>query len=581
MRMLKNLTSVTLLYVLAFFVTGVAHSQTAQNGDWYLDHLNITQNNAFAHGKKEVVIAIVDDGIRTTHQDVKNFIWTNPREKPRNHIDDDGNGYTDDTYGWDVSDNNNTISPPPDRLDEYYHGTHLAGIVSRIARSYFGDSASRLIKIMPVKSLADEADKSYLSDGFKGVQYAVRAGADIILCAWNVANISSYESAILEEAHRKGIVVVASAGNFPEDRKQYPAAHPTVIAVAGTNQQGALSEKSNYGQFVDLSAPGINIQGASSLSDTGYASKDGTSFSTAMVATAAALVRWQHPSFSVRQVEACLKSSTDALEIYNPLHTGKLGAGRLNIGKAIKCEILTGQMKQKNQLYHPQGFLHLNSPESKTISWTIQPMGQFKGIRFRPVSIQNNVGQSVLSFYSKDSRGSKFIESFPLSNPPESVYIAGSQAHVVLETNIINPKLNGLVEYEVETIDHRNLYCQGTQKLTDEGILEDGSGSENYSMESSCKWLITAPRGKVIHFKFTEFDTEAQVDWVYFFDGEKTNEKTMAGFSGPDIPPEFTTWRNKVLVWFVTDSKNQGKGWKAEYRFQDHRENNQKQVREQ
>lgn len=566
--MLKYLSSVTLLYVLAFFVTGAVHSQTAQNGDWYLSHLNITQNSAIAEGKKEVVIAIVDDGIRTTHLDVKHFIWTNPREKPRNHIDDDGNGYIDDIHGWDVSDNNNTISPPADRLDEYYHGTHLAGIVSRITRSYFGDSASRLIKIMPVKSLADEADKSYLSDGYKGIQYAMQAGADIILCAWSVGNISSDQSAILEEAHRRGIVIVASAGNFPEDRKQYPAAHPTVIAVAGSNQKGELSEKSNYGQFVDLSAPGINIQGASSLSDSGYALKDGTSFSTAMVATAAALVRWQHPSFSARQVEACLKSSADVQEIHNPLHTGKTGAGRLNIGQAVKCEILTGQMKQKNPINHPQGFLHLYSPESKTISWTIQPKGQFKGIRFRPVSNQNNTGQGVLSFYSDDSGESKFIESYPLSNPPETVYVAGGQAHVVLETDMINPKLDGLVGYEVETIDHRNLYCQGTQKLTVEGILEDGSGAENYSMESNCKWLITAPRGKVIHFKFTEFDTEAQADWLYFFNGEKTNEKTMAGFSGPDIPPEFTSWRNKVLVWFVTDSKNQGKGWKAEYRFQ-------------
>jgi hypothetical protein len=94
-------------------------------------------------------------------------------------------------------------------------------------------------------------------------------------------------------------------------------------------------------------------------------------------------------------------------------------------------------------------------------------------------------------------------------------------------------------------------------------------GLENYSMETSCKWLITAPKGKVVYIKFSEFDTEALKDWVCFFNGEKSNEKMMVGFSGPEISPELTTWRNPVLIWFVTDGENQGKGWEAQYSFQD------------
>ena len=567
--MMKRVIVTALLLSGFLGLAGEAHSQPVPDGDWYLNQLNIPQHHGSQAGKKEIVIAIVDDGVRTTHRDLKEFIWTNPKEIPRNHIDDDGNGFTDDAHGWDVSDNDNTITPPPDRLEGFYHGTHLAGIITRILSTYFGDSASRHIKIMPVKSLADGAEKTYLKDGYKGIEYAIQAGADIILCSWNVAHISREETEILEEAHRKGIVIVAAAGNFPEDRKQYPAAHPTVIAVAGSNQKGEISGKSNYGQFVDLSAPGINIRGASSLSDTGYEMKDGTSFSTAMVAAAAALVRWQHPAYSNRQVEACLKSSASGLKVSIPLHIGKLGAGRLNIGQAVQCEVLAGEMKEKNHLSHPQGFLRLHSPKGKSISWTIRPSGKFKGIRFKPVAVQGDASKSVLKFYSDDSAEAKFIESYPLSNPPENIYIAGTQAYVVLEADAADPKFDGLVEYEVEPIDFRNLYCRGTQKLNGEGIIEDGSGPENYSMETSCKWLITAPKGKVIHIRFTEFDTEALTDWVYFFNGSKTNEKILAGFSGPKIPPELTTWRNQVLIWFVTDGKNQGKGWKAEYSFQD------------
>jgi len=81
--------------------------------------------------------------------------------------------------------------------------------------------------------------------------------------------------------------------------------------------------------------------------------------------------------------------------------------------------------------------------------------------------------------------------------------------------------------------------------------------------------IPTAPEGKVIHFKFKEFDTEPKTDWVYFFHGSGTHEKIMAMFSGPDIPPELTTWGNQVLLWFVTNGVQQNKGWQVEYSFQD------------
>ena len=127
-------------------------------------------------------------------------------------------------------------------------------------------------------------------------------------------------------------------------RKQYPVAHPTVIAVAASNQKHEKIKKSNYGQFVDLSAPGIDIRGASSLSDTSYELREGTSFSTAMVAAAAALVLSGHPSFSDRQVTACLKSSSDPVQVINPAYSGKLGTGQLNIERAVQCPLLTGDI---------------------------------------------------------------------------------------------------------------------------------------------------------------------------------------------------------------------------------------------
>ncbi|GGO77123.1 hypothetical protein GCM10011348_05980 [Marinobacterium nitratireducens] len=106
-------------------------------------------------------------------------------------------------------------------------------------------------------------------------------------------------------------------------------------------------------------------------------------------------------------------------------------------------------------------------------------------------------------------------------------------------------------------------------RLHAEGMIEDGSGADDYAFNSDCKWLITAPPGKVVRLWFDRFDTEARTDMLYFFNGEGTNPASMmAIFSGPDIPPELRTWSNRVLVWFLADGSNQHAGWRMHYRFE-------------
>ena len=125
------------------------------------------------------------------------------------------------------------------------------------------------------------------------------------------------------------------------------------------------------------------------------------------------------------------------------------------------------------------------------------------------------------------------------------------------------------MRYEAEAIDFANLYCRGIREIRVEGSIDDGSGPNAYSARSSCKWLITAPEGKVVRFQFDALDTEPRTDMVHFFDGARTNEKVMAIFSGNELPPVFTTWRNQVLVWFLSDDHTQGQGWSATFTFED------------
>lgn len=181
-----------------------------------------------------------------------------------------------------------------------------------------------------------------------------------------MAFISPDESKILQKAHEKGILIVASAGNFPEEREQYPAAYESVLAVAALNQEDKKFSNSNFGRFVDLSAPGENIVSTSVRSDTDYEEREGTSQSAAMVAAAAALVKLQHPSYSWERVKACLKNSAEAIDQINPQYSAKLGAGKLNIEGALECGTFSQKTKDENQLIHPQGYLYFYHPKGRS-----------------------------------------------------------------------------------------------------------------------------------------------------------------------------------------------------------------------
>ncbi len=161
-----------LLLVIAAALALPVQAQDQAEGAWFLDSIHAPWRLEPPPAERSVVIAIVDDAVRISHRDLQGFIWRNRKEIP-NGIDDDANGYVDDLRGWDVADWDNTVAPPDSRPEFFYHGTHLAGIVARIARRAYGDGAADRIKIMPVKSMADQASQTYLKDGFAGIASAL------------------------------------------------------------------------------------------------------------------------------------------------------------------------------------------------------------------------------------------------------------------------------------------------------------------------------------------------------------------------------------------------------------------------
>ena len=217
-----------------------------------------------------VVVATIDTGIDFTHPDLVSNLWTNPGEIPGNGLDDDGNGYVDDYYGYDFADG---VSSP---YDSGYHGTHVAGTIAASGNNQIGViGVDYKAKVMALKA---SSDGSTLTDAaiIEALQYATMMksrGVNIVAinASFGGGGSNSTEQAAIQAAGDAGIVFCAAAGNSSANNDTtptYPASYrlANMIVVAATGQNDALASFSNYGAAtVDLGAPGVNILSAEPL----------------------------------------------------------------------------------------------------------------------------------------------------------------------------------------------------------------------------------------------------------------------------------------------------------------------------
>lgn len=285
--------------------------------------------NYFSSGSS-VVIAIVDDAIERTHGDLSPNLWVNPGEIAGNNIDDDGNGYIDDINGYDVGSNDNNPNPPSGSYD---HGTHVAGIAS--ARSNNGTGVASIgfsCKLMCVKSTNTA---SGITNGYDGVVYAAASGADVINMSWGGPTFTTTGQNVVNYAAGQGCILIAAAGNDDVSTQFYPAAFNNVVSVAATSSNDAKAGFSNYGSWIDVSAPGNNIY-STTVGNT-YGNKSGTSMASPMVAGLAGLMKSLNPNMPAQDLINCLLSTATNINAQNPSYIGELGSGRINAAAAMAC----------------------------------------------------------------------------------------------------------------------------------------------------------------------------------------------------------------------------------------------------
>ncbi len=300
---------------------------------WFLNKINATAAwNYFSTGST-VVVAIVDNAVQRNHTDLNSNKWMNPGEIASNNIDDDGNGYVDDINGYDVADNDNNPDPPNTSFD---HGTHCAGSASAVTNNGTGISGiGWSVKIMAVKATGDASSPTSVTAGYTGVSYAAASGADIISLSWGGTSSSQTAQNVITNAWNSGAVVVAAAGNSSTNALHYPSAYTNCVAVASTSSSDAKSSFSNYGTWVDVSAPGSNIY--STVPTNGYASMSGTSMACPLTAGLLGLMKSLNPTISNTALLNCLYTGCDNINAQNPSYIGQLGAGRINANNSMSC----------------------------------------------------------------------------------------------------------------------------------------------------------------------------------------------------------------------------------------------------
>ncbi|HPU55247.1 MAG TPA: S8 family serine peptidase, partial [Verrucomicrobiota bacterium] len=272
---------------------------------WHLDRIGAPEAWNFTPGSRDIVVAVLDSGI---NPDLPEFA---------------GQLLPGADFVWNDD----------DPRDDFGHGTAVAGVIAAAGHNGVGVAGVAFgTRILPVK-VADASGFAAYSAIARGIDFAVAAGARVI----NISISGTAPSLTLQEAvnraWNRGVIIVAAAGNNANSVPQYPAACSNVVGVTATRVDDSLAAFSSYGGFAALAAPGENIWTTQADPARPFRAWRGTSFSSPLVAGAAALVASANPMLNNAQIVSILTSTAD--DLGTPGRDDAFGFGRLNVARAV------------------------------------------------------------------------------------------------------------------------------------------------------------------------------------------------------------------------------------------------------
>jgi subtilisin family serine protease len=293
-------------------------NNTGQNGGTADADIDAPEGWDVLTSASNIVVAVIDTGVRYTHEDLAANMWTNP---------------VDGSHGL------NVIHGTNDPDDDHGHGTEVAGILGAVGNNGVGvTGVAWRVRIMACKFI-DSGGNGYISDAIACIDFARTNGVRIINASWgDYANSLALQDAI-SSARDAGILFVAAAGNDSWDTDIvpfYPASYDldNIVSVAATTATDELAGFSNFGlTSVDLGAPGTGIHSTDFASDSSYDTDEGTSMAAPQVAGALALLAAVFPTATHQEIIGRLLNATDSL----PSLAGNcVTGGRLNLSRAIR-----------------------------------------------------------------------------------------------------------------------------------------------------------------------------------------------------------------------------------------------------
>jgi len=294
----------------------------------HYDNCNIPQSWDYTVGNEQILVAIVDSGLHFEHPDLQDNIFINENEIPDDGVDNDNNGYIDDTHGWDfvnapelgsiaLGDYLEQDNQPNDELN---HGTHIAGIISATSNNAEGVCGiSWNSKILIVRSGFKTLDGGYLQDddAASGIIYAADMGADVINLSWGDTEYSQIIADACYYAYNKGSIIVVAAGNEGATASHqivYPALYSTTLAVGAVDKLKKRASFSSWGHQLDLVAPGQLVYSTYDMTEEDlYKEQSGTSMAAPFVCAAVALLLSVEPGLDFAEVRGRLISSAQDL----------------------------------------------------------------------------------------------------------------------------------------------------------------------------------------------------------------------------------------------------------------------------
>ncbi|MBK1811136.1 S8 family serine peptidase [Clostridium sp. YIM B02505] len=291
----------------SYKINNISVNDSYLSSQWYINNLNILNALDYNSGSN-ITVAVVDTGIDYNHEDLAN--------KVIGGIDYTGTGSYNDNEG---------------------HGTHVAGTIAAISNNGKGVTGiAPSTKLLAVKVLDENGDGDTLSIS-QGIIWAADHGAKIINLSLGSASPDQILKSSINYASSKGIILVAAAGNDGLKNIYYPAAYDNVLSVGATNESNELASFSNFGDKIDLVAPGVNILSTVPSFYNNYEYMSGTSMATAVASGQFAILASNNPSLTVSSIKSNLKNYSFS----NNATDKSYGAGIIDVTKAIAGQATT------------------------------------------------------------------------------------------------------------------------------------------------------------------------------------------------------------------------------------------------